>query len=182
MASTITPEQYQQLWDTMDVLMYRDGELHSTVGAIFANKHRYEDVSKLTGVPWYVIASIHYRESSLNFKRHLHNGDPLTARTTHVPAGRPFAGNPPFAWEESAVDALTMRGLNKPRIWSTPEMLKQLEGFNGLGYQKRGINTPYLWAGTNHYTAGKYIADGKFDATVKDKQLGCAVIIKELLS
>src|SRR5437870_4838633 len=33
-------------------------------------------------------------------------GDPLTPRTTHEPKGRPSAGNPPFAWEDSAADAL----------------------------------------------------------------------------
>lgn len=178
----ITPQQYQELWDTMQVLPQKDGELHRTVGNIFGPSDHYHAVSAITGVPWYVIAVIHYRESSLNFKRHLHNGDPLKARTTHVPAGRPLAGNPPFTWEESAVDALRLRGLQKIKEWSIPTILLQLEGYNGFGYQKRQICTPYLWSGTNHYESGKYVADGKFDPTAVDKQLGCAPLLKELMS
>src|SRR5690606_5399494 len=75
-----------------------------------ANRQRYERVSAQTRVPWYLIAALHSLESSQNFTRHLHNGDPLTARTRQVPAGRPRSGNPPFTWEESAIDALTMEG------------------------------------------------------------------------
>jgi len=39
-----------------------------------------------------------------SFKLHLHNGDPLTARTVNVPKGRPKTGQPPFAWGISAKD------------------------------------------------------------------------------
>jgi lysozyme family protein len=59
-------------------------------------------------VPWELIAALHEREAGGSFKGHLHNGDPLTGRTYHVPAGRPAKGSPPFTWEASAIDALTM--------------------------------------------------------------------------
>lgn len=182
MASTITPEQYQQLWDTMEIDPIRQKEIDATIKTIKGNYHTYISVQLLTGVPAYVIGAIHCRESSFNFKRHLHNGDPLTARTIHVPVGRPVLGNPPFTWEASAADALKLRNLHLVKNWDIPMMLKQCEQYNGGGYMKRAINTPYLWAATNHYETGKYVADGKFDATVKDKQLGCAAILKELLS
>ena len=71
-----------------------------------ANWARYQDVGGKTGIPPYVIGIIHSLEASGRFDRHLHNGDPLTARTVQVPAGRPKSGKPPFTWEESAVDAL----------------------------------------------------------------------------
>jgi lysozyme family protein len=47
--------------------------------------------------------------------------------------------------------------------WSTPAVLHRLEGFNGYGYRKfhPNVPSPYLWSGSNHYTRGKYIADGK---------------------
>jgi lysozyme family protein len=45
-------------------------------------------------VPWYLVGIIHYRECSLYFSRHLHNGEPLTERTRRVPAGRPASGGP----------------------------------------------------------------------------------------
>lgn len=181
MGNTITPQQYQRLWDTMEINLLRFKEIHNTAQTIIEDNSAYHAVSEIVNIPWYVIAVIHYRESSLNWKRHLHNGDPLTKRTTHVPAGRPLKGEPPFTWEESAVDALTLRGLNKIKDWTIPEILKQLEGYNGYGYQKKAIYSPYLWSGTNHYDMGKYVADGKFDTTVVDKQLGCVAILKELM-
>jgi len=163
----------------------RSGEFDSIIFKIKKNRPRYEIVAITTAVPWEVIAVIHNMEASLNFTRHLHNGDKLTARTTHVPAGRPFKGNPPFTWEESAEDALTIQGLTKITDWGIPNTLLTLEKYNGGGYAKRGINTPYLWAYTNHYgtppNVGKYTADGKFDPQAISSQIGAAAILKELL-
>jgi len=181
----LTPQQYQHLWDTCEIDNHWQMELQSVISTISHNADRYHKVSGLTTVPWYVIAALHYRESTLNFRRHLHNGDPLTDRTKHVPAGRPVQGTPPFTWEESAVDALKGRGLHLI-TWDLPETLKQVERYNGGGYMKRGINSPYLWAATNHYgtapNIGKYVADGKFDPTVKDGQLGAAAIMQILIT
>ena len=150
-------------------------EIGSILFKIDKNKSRYEAVSKSTGVPWYVIAVIHNMEASLNFTRHLHNGDRLTGRTTHVPIGRPVAGTPPFTWEESATDALTMQGMTKIKDWSIPNILLTLEKYNGGGYARRVINSPYLWAATNHYgdapNIGKYTADGKFDPKAISHQI-----------
>lgn len=181
----ITPEQYQHLWDTAVIDAKRQNALNLAVATINRNYDRYKEVTDEVGtITPYILGVIHYRESSFNFSRHLHNGDKLTARTVHVPTGRPL-GKPPFTWEESAIDALKLRGLDKVKRWAVPETLKQLEMYNGGGYQKRGINSPYLWAATNHYgtapNTGKYVADGKFDITVLDQQLGCAAILKELL-
>jgi len=108
----------------------------------------------------------------------------LTARTIHVPKGRPKAGNPPFQWEDSAIDALKYQGLNAISDWSIPNVLKELEFYNGAGYRKRGINTPYLWSATNHYgiapNIGKYVEDGKFDSATVSQQIGAGAIIKSM--
>ena len=72
-----------------------------------AGTMRYQGLGQRLGIPWQFIAIIHSLECGCDFKLHLHNGDPLTARTVQVPAGRPVAGNPPFTWEASAeVDIL----------------------------------------------------------------------------
>ena len=84
----------------------RRAAVNQLAARISASRPRYEKVGKALGIPWYVVGIIHSLEASGNFTRHLHNGDPLTARTTHVPAGRPKTGKPPFTWEQSAIDAL----------------------------------------------------------------------------
>jgi lysozyme family protein len=146
------------------------------------NEHapRYKTVADKVGVPWQVIAVLHHREASGSFSCHLHNGDPLTARTVHVPKGRPAIGEPPFSWEYSAVDALTLDKMGSIDWKDMNAALDRIERYNGIGYRSKGINTPYLWAGTNHYTKGKYVADGHFDADVSDKQPGCAGMLKLL--
>lgn len=180
-----TPAQYQQLWDTM--VNHKPIQTTVIVEQIQANRRRYESVitqgfTVAWKIPWYVVGVIHSMESSLNFNRHLHNGDPLTARTVRVPAGRPVKGNPPFTWEHSAVDALELRGLDKVSDWSVPHMLLCIEGYNGFGYQRRGINTPYLWAGSNQYTGGMYVSDGKYDPAAVSHEIGAALLLKQLAS
>jgi lysozyme family protein len=55
--------------------------------------------------------------------------------------------------------------------------LPLLEQYNGLGYAAMGIPPPYLWASTNQYSHGKYIADGHFDPNAIDHQIGCAALL-----
>lgn len=146
------------------------------------NAARYQRVCEMLGIPWFFIAVIHNMEASQNFKAHLHNGDPLTARTVQVPAGRPKKGEPPFSWEDSAADALTMRGLDAKTDWSLAGMLYQLEGYNGWGYRLHHTHvlTPYLWSFSNHYTSGKYVADGTWSDTAVSKQCGAAVLLRRM--
>jgi lysozyme family protein len=134
-----------------------------------------------SSVPWYFLACVHYMECSFSFKRHLHNGDPLTGYTVHVPAHRPKVGHPPpFTFEESAVDAIKLMKYDQVTNWSLPFILLKLEGYNGFGYNKKGIKTPYLWSFSNHYTKGKYVKDGVYDANAVSTQLGAAVILKRM--
>ena len=156
-------------------------KVEQLVGKIVANRARYESVEQAVYVPWYVIGVIHYREATLSFEHHLYNGDPLTARTVHVPIGRPVTGEPPFTWEESAIDALRYEGLDRVTDWSVPAMLDHLERYNGLGYRSHHINTPYLWSFTNQYSKGKYVADHGFDINAVDQQCGCAPLLQKLL-
>ena len=119
-------------------------------------------------------------ECGFNFGTHLHNGDPLSARTVHVPKGRPADGEPPFTWLESARDSLVLKKLDRIDDWSLPHMLYLLEAYNGFGYRPQFVPTPYLWSFSNLYTAGKFTADGKFDANAVSKQCGAAVMLRML--
>lgn len=167
-----------QMLEKMDVNPNRVTQLNTLVAKIFKNRARYEVVQKALGVPWYVVGAIHYREASLNFNKHLHNGDPLDKRTTHVPKGRPTTGQPPFSWEESAIDALSDRKFEK--AMAINPMMELMEGYNGMGYFKKGLPSPYLWSWTDQYEKGKYVEDGKFDPNFVDQQCGVMPLIIEL--
>jgi lysozyme family protein len=167
------------LWDSF--LITDLERFKQPVAAILAARDRYAAVAETTGVPWQVIGVIHQRECSGDFNCHLHNGDPLAARTVDEPAGRPTAGNPPFTWDVSAVDALSYDGFLHLDLWSdVPTALYRIERFNGLGYRSHNLLSPYIWAGTDRYTKGKYGSDGHFDPELVDQQPGCAGMLRLL--
>lgn len=164
------------------VVTKKPDQVDATVDRIDANATRYHAVADPVAIPWYVVGFIHYLEASLSFRRHLHNGDPLNARTVHVPKGRPRSGKPPFTWEASARDAIRYEGLDKVTDWSLTGTLYQLEKYNGFGYRLHGIHSPYLWSFSNHYTRGKYAADGKFDPDLVSTQIGAAVLLRVMVN
>jgi lysozyme family protein len=161
-------------------------ECRATVGyyvrRLRAGQENYELVQSALGIPWGLVGVIHAMECGFNFSCHLHNGDPLTARTSHVPKGRPVGTEPPFTWLQSAVDALQLRKLNEVTDWSVPHLLFLLEGFNGFGYRRHGVPTPYLWSFSNLYSQGKFTQDGKFDPNAVSRQCGAALMLKEVLN
>ena len=171
---------YQQLFDTCLISPAHTVEIEQTTNQISKNENRYSAVAQPLGIPWFFVGVIHCMEAGLNFKCHLHNGDPLTARTVQVPKGRPTTGKPPFTWEVSATDALKYEGFAGQKDWSLPAMLYRFEAYNGFGYRSHGINTPYLWSYSNHYTAGKYASDGNYSPVLVSKQIGAAVLIRRL--
>ena len=133
-------------------------------------------------MPWWVVGILHSMECGLSFHQHLHNGDPLSARTVQVPAGRPKTGTPPFTWEASALDALRCDGLDQVTDWSPGHALMAFENYNGTGYRRRGVPSPYLWSFTDQYRCGKYTTDGRYDAQAVSRQCGCAALLKLLLA
>jgi lysozyme family protein len=148
----------------------------STVKKMLANKARYQAVEAKTGVPWPVIAAIHVREADMSFNTQLAQGDPLSRVSTHVPRGQgPYFGAD--AWERAAMQALSDTGGKTWGDWSAGGWTTFLEKYNGLGYANKGRPSPYVWAGTNQYTSGKYVADGQYSSTAVDTQPGCANLI-----
>lgn len=143
-----------------------------------AAKPRYVNVSNTTGVPWYAIAVIHEREASQSWAANLAQGDPWNRVSIHVPRGRgPFT-----SWEEAAIDALKNCSPHAAawKDWSIGGLLTLLEEYNGLGYAMMGRPSPYVWASTDQYHSGKYIADGHYDPNAIDHQLGCAALLARM--
>lgn len=185
---------YIQLVNTMEVKSAWKPTIERIAAALYENKERYMEVERVTNVPWKVVAVIHHLECGARFDLHLHNGDPLKvtdrngkevfARTRRVPRGYPKAlpANGKFyTWEESAVDAVMNRmSMHLVEDWSDESVAFQLEKYNGFGYRSRRINSPYLWSGSNHYSRGKYVADGKWDSSHVSQQAGAMLLYVQL--
>ncbi len=141
----------------------------------------YQSVERITGVPWQVVAVVHALEASFDWNDNLMNGQPWNKKTTWVPKGH----GPWTSWEKAAVAAFELKKKEGklPKTWGLGETLEFLLKFNGLGYEGRGLVSPYLWSFTNHYQSqggGKYVKDGEFSRSAISKQVGAAVILKEL--
>jgi lysozyme family protein len=173
-------ENYERLFSDCIIKPAKYPEIDTIVSKMAANRNRYESVGTRLNIPWHVIAIIHCMEGSLRFDRHLHNGDPLLKRTVQVPAGRPKTSNPPFTWEVSATDALLYDKLHQWGDWSIAGTLYRFELYNGFGYYRHGINSPYLWSHSNQYTKGKYVQDGRYDPNAISKQSGAAVLLRRM--
>lgn len=197
--STGTPlsPDFAALWATMEINPIQSGNVKSVAQQIVKGMARYQAVTAAINtaggnIIWQFIGLVHYMECTLSWNHHLYNGDPLTARTVRYPPGRPIKGTPPFTWEFSTQSALTDEGLAGKKDWSIPGTLATLERYNGLGYRKLGIYSPYLWSMTNHYTSGKYIEVLKdpenkalgyksvFNAKIVSNQMGAAALLKYL--
>lgn len=186
---------YKTLWSTMIINEKKVPAVKLAAQHIKQFITRYQNVGISTcptkPIPWYVIGLIHVMEGGQNFNTHLYNGDPLSAKTKHYPPGRPLKGEPPYSWEYSATCALRDQGWGSPKIWDIDDVLDRLEDYNGHGYWRANILTPYLWSYTNHYEKGKYEEvwntatkkyDVKFDPTEVSQQIGAAPILYYLLN
>lgn len=163
-------------WKAMRVHVDASGVARRLVN----HKAEYQDVEKATGVPWAVIAVIHEREASQSWTASIAQGDRWDRISIHVPAGRgPFK-----SWKDAAIDALTNCAPHAARWkdWSIGGALALLEEYNGLGYANKGRPSPYIWAGTDQYVSGKYVADGVYDAGAVDHQLGCAAMLSAMMA
>jgi len=169
---------YLNLWGKMTV--ERSQEALGAAEGIIQDKARYQNVEKATGVPWFFIGPVHHRESNRSFAGVLHNGERIIGtgrKTSLVPAGR----GPFDSWDGAAIDAMEFMRLDKVPQWDLARTLYEFERYNGFGYIKHKVNSPYVWAGTNMQQPGKYVSDGNFDAGHIDTQLGCAAMLSKLM-
>ncbi len=145
---------------------------------ILALRPRYAEVTAKTRVPMVWLMAINERESGSNLFTYLGNGQSLRQVTTEVPRNRgPFA-----TWEAGAEDALHLDHIDAVTDWCWPHALYEGEAWNGFGPRMHGRHTGYLWAGTNVYAGGKYVADEIWDAGAWDKQIGIVALMKTLVS
>jgi lysozyme family protein len=169
---------YASQWNQATILSSKASSVAAVAKRLVAAKDRYVAVEKVTGVPWYMIAAIHERESSQNWKASLAQGDPWNRVSTHVPRGRgPFS-----SWEAAAIDALRLDGLSRVKDWRLEKIIYYWELYNGWGYAAHAIPSPYVWAATSIQKPGKYIADGVWSSTAMDQQLGCVAMLKGMMA
>jgi lysozyme family protein len=140
----------------------------------------YKKLEVVTGIPWWVIALIHWREAAGSWKANIANGQRYDRITTEVPKGRgPFQD-----FTQAALDALEKCPPYAARWknWQAGGALTLLELYNGEGYELyHHMASPYLWSGSQHYIRGKYDADGHFNSTMVDSQLGCAILLRAMM-
>lgn len=176
-----TRRGYGNMWRSMAIKPGRDTELAvQAVNKILSLEAEYRDVFAGAGMPWYFGAAIHYREADNDLRGCMVNGEKIVGtsnRTTIVPENRgPYA-----TFKESVQDAAAFKGWRSILVWSIERFLFTSEIWNGLGYVSKGINAPFVWAGTNHEEMGLYVRDHVFDGSVEDRRLGVAAIIKRLM-
>jgi lysozyme family protein len=176
-------DDYRRLFDTVRVRDQYATQVRWYVSKLEEPKNRrlWYEVAKEACCPWYFVGIIHALECSFNFRAHLHNGDPIDRRTVQVPANRPAVWNPPTDWITSAVDAVEYDGFAGQTDWSLERTLYRWESYNGFRSRRNGINTPYLWSFSNHYSKGKFVADNVWDPNAVSKQCGAAVILRGLV-
>lgn len=175
--------EYAQLFATCKVRDQHRSTVQYYVGKLedANNRRRWYEVAREACCPWYFVAIIHALECSYNFGTHLHNGDPLKARTVLIPSGRPEKWLPPSDWESSALDALRIKSYHDQQDWSVERTCYRWEAYNGWRSRRNGINTPYLWSFSQHYSKGKFVADNVWDPNAVSKQAGCAVLLRVLV-
>lgn len=176
-------DEYTRLFNTCVIREAHRSDINWAVGKIMEtkNEERWLPAAQEVCCPWYFVGLIHYMEGAIDFRAHLHNGDPLSERTVQVPENRPPVWNPPSDWTSSAIDSLTLEGFANQSDWSIARILYRFERNNGFGSRRNGIYTPYLWSFSNHYSRGKFVADRVWDPDAVSKQVGCAVILKAMV-
>jgi len=175
--------EYERNWASLEIRPSRLGDANAVARKAINGKATYQQIERLTGVPWYFAALCHYRESNFDFDTYLGNGESLHRMTAIVPKGRgPFA-----TFVDGAVDAFRVENFIGAQDWSIARILFRLEAFNGFGYHAKGCHSPYLYGGSTLYgppeaRAGKFVRDHVFDPNHVDTQLGTAVILHAMMS
>lgn len=175
---SLRPE-YEALLARMTITRQQEVDAVATKLIEHVREGRYTAVSLKTGVPIVWMAASFEREASSNFNDSPAQGDPWREVSVHVPRGRgPFE-----SWAAAAIDAYHIDSLDQVGAanWTAARACFEGELFNGFGYRAHGIHSPYLWAGSNNYAKGKYVADGAWDPNHVDTQLGIVPVMMKMI-
>lgn len=154
-----------------------DADITSVAERLLVHADRFMALQKQCGVPALWVMPVFEREEP-SFNAYLGNGDPLHTKTVHVPRGRgPFA-----TWEDGAADALALDHITLCKDWTWERACYEWELWNGFGPRNHGRSSGYLWAGTDQYAGGKYVADGVWSRGTWDHQLGTVAIARKIAS
>lgn len=176
---TALKPEYTQLLSIMRVRPECNEEVTHVAAKLLGYRSRYEPVSQEDGVPVIFIATSFEREADSNFTKNPAQGWSLHSRSQWVPHNGPFQD-----WKSAALEAYHLNGLDKVGAanWTWELLCFYGEMFNGFGYRDyHHMHSPYLWGGTNIQTPGKYVADGQFDASHMDTQLGIVAVAKKMV-
>lgn len=199
-----------QRWHNMHVRASLIPQFRATAARLCTadTKARFQGVSdrlaemiaegaRLQVVPWWFVAIVSEREygpdqhGNTRWDCQLGQGDRLDRVSHNEPAGRgPFLDHTGDvtpghdAWTRCALDALIDCAPHAAAWsdWSIGGALTLFEEYNGLGYAARGIASPYVWAGSDQYVAGKFVADHVFNPRRVDVQEGCAPLLSMMMA
>ena len=154
--------------------------ISQAVQRVLVNKDAYLAASKRTnGIAWGFFACTHWLEASCNPGCQILNGQSWKQVTTLEPKGR----GPWDSWEDAALDGIAYQKVTPEETSTLQKLLRRLEQWNGFGYRNLGVDSPYLWSGTNHGVGvGKYVRDGVYDRNAVSAQVGCAPILARLIA
>jgi len=146
------------------------------------NEARYKAMEEKTGVPAYLIAAIHYREGSGSFDKYIHNGTMLGNEIdVWKKEGDGQEKITLYTWEDSVIDSMERQHPSSIIVKGDyPTYLEFAEKYNGYGYRKNNMKSPYIWSGTDTKLNGKFESDGIYNKNQEDKQLGIAVLLRAL--
>lgn len=170
--------EYSQLLSAMIIRPDARERVNAVALHILSVRSRFEEVSRINGVPMIFMGPSFYREASLDFSRNPAQGWSLRSRSEIIPHNGPFPD-----WKSAALAAYHLNGLDRvgSSNWTWELICFYGELFNGFGYRdSHHMHSPYLWAGTNIQTPGKYTEDGKFE-DVLDAQIGIIPIARRLV-
>ena len=110
------------------------------------NKAAYQAGEKASGIPWAVIATVHYREASMNPKQSIANGQPITGkRYTSIdgqPIGATLAEDAEIAAKKFKKIANNVYGVNLTLNSTIEDWGKAYLAYN-RGFMYKEANEPY---------------------------------------
>jgi len=175
-------DYYKRLYETVEIIPGRLDQVRRETDRIMSGMTAYKTAEAKSGVPWVFPACIHELEADCNFRLQILNGEPWDRKTRMVPKGLgpwdSWADATVYAFQKKRKDDPTWKPLDELSDWTVQQCLLQWERWNGGGYRRRGLNSPYLWAGCNHGVGvGYYTSDGKYSPTASSKQIGAGVLL-----